>query len=60
MKVNKQREEVEILVYKVMDALDPSGTNSSHYKEKFSQMTDAQFTKFLKNELQRNVIDTNQ
>lgn len=47
--MNKQREEVEILVYKVMDALDPSGTNSSHYKEKFSQMTDAQFTKFLKN-----------
>lgn len=46
--MNKQREEVEVLVYKVMDALDPSGTNSSHYKEKFSQMNDAQFNKFLK------------
>lgn len=46
--MNKKREEVEMLVYKVMDALDPSGTNSSHYKEKFSNMTDSQFNKFLK------------
>lgn len=46
--MNKQREQVEILVYKVMDALDPSGTNSSYYKEKFANMTDAQFNKFLK------------
>lgn len=46
--MNKKREEVELLVYKVMDALDPSGTNSTHYKEMFSNMTDAQFTKFLK------------
>lgn len=45
--MNKQREEVEVLVYKVMDALDPTGTNSSHYKEKFSEMSDAQFKKFL-------------
>lgn len=43
-----KREDVEILVYKVMDALDPTGTNSAYYKEKFSQMSDAQFTKFLK------------
>lgn len=46
--MNKKREEVETLVYKVMDALDPSGTNSTHYKEMFSNMSDAQFTKFLK------------
>lgn len=46
--MNKKREEVEILVYKVMDALDPSGTNSTYYKEKFSNMSDVQFTKFLK------------
>lgn len=46
--MNKKREEVEILVYKVMDALDPTGSNSTHYKEKFSNMSDAQFTKFLK------------
>lgn len=45
--MNNKREEVEVLVYKVMDALDPSGTNSSHYKEKFSTMSDAQFNKFL-------------
>lgn len=47
--MNKKREQVEILVYKVMDALDPSGANSTHYKEMFSKMSDAQFTKFLKN-----------
>lgn len=46
--MNKQREQVEMLVYKVMDALDPSQTNSTHYKEKFSEMSDAQFNKFLK------------
>ena len=46
--MNKKREDVEMLVYKVMDALDPSGTNSTHYKEKFSTMSDAQFIKFLK------------
>lgn len=46
--MNKKREEVEILVYKVMDALDPTGMNSTHYKEKFSNMSDAQFIKFLK------------
>lgn len=45
--MNKNREEVEVLVYKVMDALDPTGTNSSHYKEKFSEMSDTQFIKFL-------------
>lgn len=45
--MNKKREEVELLVYRVMDALDPTGTNSTHYKEKFSNMTDAQFIKFL-------------
>lgn len=45
--MNKKREEVELLVYKVMDALDPTGTNSTHYKEKFSNMTDNQFIKFL-------------
>lgn len=46
--MNKKREDVEMLVYQVMDALDPTGTNSTHYKEKFSNMSDAQFIKFLK------------
>ena len=47
--MNKKREEVEMLVYKTMDALDPTGTNSTHYKQMFSKMSDAQFIKFLKN-----------
>jgi hypothetical protein len=47
--MNKKRQEVEFLVYKTMDALDPTGTNSTHYKQMFSKMSDTQFTKFLKN-----------
>lgn len=46
--MNKKRDEVEMLVYRVMDALDPTGTNSTHYKEKFAKISDQQFIKFLK------------
>lgn len=46
-----QREKAEELIYQVMDALDPTGTNSSYYKEKFAEMSDAQFTKFISNDL---------
>lgn len=46
--MNKKREEVEMLVYKVMDELDPTGSNSTHYKEKFANMSDSQFINFLK------------
>lgn len=45
--MNKKRQEVEMLVYRVMDALDTSGANSEHYKEMFSRMSDAQFIKLL-------------
>lgn len=44
----KNRKEIENLVYDVMDALDPSGTNSAKYKELYGTMTDAQFEKHMK------------
>ena len=44
----KKRQEVEELVYKVLDVLDPSGQNSQFYKGKFAKMTDNQFMTFFK------------
>lgn len=46
--MTSERKKAEALVYETMDALDPSGTNSAHYKEMFSKMSDEQFKKYLK------------
>ena len=46
--MNKQRSEVELLIYKVLDILDPTEQNSNWYKEKFSKMTDNEFIDFFK------------
>lgn len=47
-KINlKKRKSAEQLVYSVMDALDPSGTNSKRYKKLFSTMSDAKFENFM-------------
>lgn len=43
-----QRKEAEALVYKVMDQLDSTGTNTEYYKKLFSKMSDAQFYTFFK------------
>lgn len=43
----KKRKEVEELVYKVMDILDPTKQNSQFYKAKFAKMNDKQFIKFF-------------
>lgn len=43
----KKRKEVEELVYKVMDLLDPTQQNSQFYKAKFAKMNDKQFMKFF-------------
>lgn len=43
----KKRKEVEELVYKVMDILDPTQQNSQFYKAKFAKMNDKQFIKFF-------------
>lgn len=47
MITTKQREYCENLIYQVMDALDPKGLNSAHYKEMFAEMDDKEFTKFI-------------
>lgn len=39
----ENRKKVEQLVYKTMDALDPSGANSEHYKGIFNKMTNKVF-----------------
>jgi hypothetical protein len=46
--IKKARKEVELLIYKTMDTLDPSGANSSWYKKKFASMSDNQFNEYFK------------
>lgn len=48
-KINiKKRKAAENQVYAVMDALDPSGTNTKRYKKLFSTMSDSKFENFMK------------
>lgn len=48
-KINmSKRKQAEKLVYDVMDQLDPTGANSKKYKKIFSNMTNAEFEKFMK------------
>ena len=49
--MNKQRKEAEELVYKVMDAVDKTKTNSDYYKQLFAAMTDEEFMTFCKRRL---------
>lgn len=44
----KKRQEVELLIYKVLDTLDPTGQNSQFYKNKFAKMNDKDFLDFFK------------
>lgn len=43
----KKRKEAENILYKTMDALDPSGANTKAYKDLFATMSDAKFIKFV-------------
>ena len=48
-KINlKNRKKVESLVYQIMDAMDPSGTNTKRYKRLFQSMSDSKFEQFMK------------
>ena len=38
MATAKERQKCETLIYKVLDAIDPSKQNSNYYKEKFVHM----------------------
>jgi len=44
----KARKEVEELIYKTLDILDPTEQNSSFYKAKFAKMNDDAFMQFFK------------
>lgn len=48
---NKKREEVENLIYKIFDTIDPSKTNSDYYRELFSKMNNEDFYKFMERRL---------
>ena len=47
----KQRKDVEKLIYDSMDILDKSKTNSDYYRQLFGNMSDTQFWKFFNKEL---------
>ena len=47
----EQREKIEALVYKTMDALDKTGSNTQYYREIFSKMSDSQFDKLIRSRL---------
>lgn len=49
MEINpKARKEAEARVYKIMDILDKTGSNTEYYKKLFASMSDEQFYKFFK------------
>lgn len=49
--MNSKRQEVENLIYKVMDTLDKEGYNTAYYQTMFSKMSDSQFINFFKKNL---------
>lgn len=48
---NKQRDEIELLIYKIFDTIDPSHTNSDYYRELFSKMDNNEFYHFFERRL---------
>ena len=48
---SQKREEVESLIYKVYDTVDPSHTNSDYYREIFVKMNNNQFYHFMEKRL---------
>lgn len=44
---NKTRQWCEAKIYEIMDIMDPTKTNSEHYKKKFSKMNNNQFYDFI-------------
>lgn len=47
--MNQTRLNVERMIYKIMDILDPDGDNSDFWKQEFSKMNDNQFKKYFEN-----------
>jgi len=48
---NKDREEIELLIYKIFDTIDPSMTNSDYYRELFATMNNDEFYRFFERRL---------
>ena len=51
MSLKEQRDKAEALIYKVLDTVDKSKTNSDYYRKIFANMTDEDFLKFCKRRL---------
>lgn len=51
MALSKKTQEVQALIYKVFDTLDPTGTNSEYYRGIFDKMDDKEFYKFCQRDL---------
>lgn len=51
MGLKEQREQAELLIYKVLDTADKTKTNSDYYRKLFSTMTDEDFLNFCKRRL---------
>ena len=51
MITKKQREEAELLIYKIFDTVDKTKTNSDYYQKLFSSMSDEEFENFFKRRL---------
>lgn len=47
--MNAKRKKIEDLIYKVFNALDPTGDNTKYYKDLFGKMDDSKFNKFMEN-----------
>lgn len=47
MSSSKKRSEVEAYLYKNLDRLDPTGSNTARYKKMFKAMSDKDFDKFM-------------
>lgn len=45
--IKTKRGQIETLIYRTMNALDPSGSNTGKYKAIFSKMNDAAFSKWV-------------
>lgn len=48
---DKQRDEIELLIYKIFDTIDPSHTNSDYYRELFASMDNSEFYHFFERRL---------
>lgn len=51
MSLKEQRDQAEALIYKVLDTVDTTKTNSDYYRKIFANMTDEDFLKFCKRRL---------